>query len=141
MRWQGLQSLIDLRSGYHQTRVHEDDVFETAFKTHMGHYEFIVIPFILTNAPATFQSLMNQVFLPFLRKFVLIFFDDILIYSKTMGEHAQQLHSVFATMMQHSLFAKRSNCTFATSKVEYLGHFISGEGVSTDPKKVKAVIE
>ena len=130
---------LDLRGGYHQLRVHPDDVFKSAFKTHSGHYEFLVMPFGLTNAPATFQAWMNMVFKPLLRQCVLVFFDDVLIYSKTLEDHWNHLRAVFELMKEHQMFVKESKCSFIMSKIEYLGFFISGQGIETDPKKVEAV--
>ncbi|GJY74599.1 putative mitochondrial protein [Tanacetum coccineum] len=134
-------SKLDLRSGYHQIRMCEEDVAKITFKTHEGHYEFLVMPFGLTNAPFNFQALMNEVFKAFLRKFTMVFFDDILVYSQTMEEHVTHLQMVLETMRRHKLYAKLSKYVFGTTYVEYLGHVISKEGVSIEPNKVKVIQE
>jgi len=132
-------SKIDLRSGYNQVRMAEADVHKTTFKTHSGHYEYLVMPFGLTNAPATFQGLMNSMFREFLKRLLLVFFDDILIYSKSMEDHLHHLQTVLSTMRANALLAKKSKCYFRVTRVEYIGHFITRERVSTDPVKVEAV--
>jgi hypothetical protein len=134
-------SKIDLRSGYHQVRIHPDDVEKTAFRTRYGHFEFLVLPFGLTNAPATFMHLMQQIFRPYLDSFVIVFLDDILIYSRTLEEHQQHVRLVLDQLRQHKLYAKQSKCEFFQSSIGFLGHVVSGDGISMEPGKVKAITE
>jgi len=130
---------LDLRSGYHQVRVDPADVEKTTLRTHHGHFEFLVMPFGLSNAPSAFQALMNLVLKLFLRRSVLVFFDDILVYSSTWTEHLQHLRTILDVLREHRLHLKRSKSSFATSSVHYLGHVITAEGVAMDTTKVAAV--
>jgi hypothetical protein len=132
-------SKIDLRSGYHQLKIKNNDVPKTAFVTRYGQYEFTVMSFGLTNAPAYFMNLMNKVFMEELDMFVVVFIDDILIYSKSAEEHGQHLRVVLEKLRRHQLYAKFSKCEFWLEKVAFLGHILIAEGVVVDPEKVEAV--
>ena len=132
---------IDLRSGYHQLKIREQDIPKTTFTTRYGLYEYTVMSFGLTNAPAYFMSMMNKVFMEFLDKFVVVFIDDILIYSKNEEEHKEHLRLVLEKLREHQLYAKFSKCEFWLKEVGFLGHVISGEGIAVDPSKVEAVTE
>ena len=129
MRGAKIFSKIDLRSGYHQVRIKDEDIHKTAFRTRYGHYEFVVVPFGLTNAPATFiMCLMNSVFSRYLYKFVLVFLDDILVYSKNLKEHEENLILTLKLLREHQLYEKLSKCDFYRDRIQYLGHIISKEG-------------
>ncbi|KAI3801330.1 hypothetical protein L1987_29434 [Smallanthus sonchifolius] len=132
-------SKIDLRSGYHQLRVHEDEIPKTAFQTRYGHYEFMVMPFGLTNAPAVFMDLMNRVCKPYLDKCVIVFIDDILIYSKSRSAHEEHLRLILELLRKEQLYAKFSKCEFWLKEVQFLGHIISDKGIHVDPAKIEAV--
>jgi hypothetical protein len=134
-------SKLDLRSGYHQVRIAEEDVHKTAFQCRYGHYEYLVMPFGLTNAPATFMSLMNDVLRPLLDRCVLPYLDDILVYSKNLDDHLRDLREVLELLRQHQLYAKASKCEFGKTKVEFLGHVITDRGITVDPSKIRAVQE
>lgn len=133
-------SKLDLRQGFHQIRMHEEDIPKTAFRTHQGHYEFRVMPFGLSNAPSTFQGTMNDLFRPFLRHFVIVFFDDILVYSTSLKEHLQHLEQVFQTLVNGNFFLKLSKCLFAQRQLEYLGHMVSTDGVFPEPSKIQSIL-
>ncbi|GKC00926.1 putative reverse transcriptase domain-containing protein [Tanacetum coccineum] len=132
-------SKIDLRSGYHQLRVREEDISKTAFRTRYGHYEFQVMPFGLTNAPAVFMDLMNRVCKPYLDKFMIVFIDDILIYSKNKKEHEEHLKLILELLKKEELYAKFSKCEFWIPKVQFLGHVIDSEGIHVDPAKIESI--
>jgi hypothetical protein len=131
---------IDLRSGYHQVKIRESDIPKTAFRTRYGLYEYTVMSFVLTNAPAYLMNLMNKVFMEYLDKFVVVFIDDILIFSKTKEEHEEHLRLVLEKLRSHQLYAKFSKCDFWLTKVAFLGHIISAGGVSVDPGKVRDML-
>jgi hypothetical protein len=130
---------LNFRAGYHQICINHADTHKTAFKTHSGLYEFLVMPFGPTNAPASFQGIMNLVFAHLLRKGVLVFMDDILIYSQTLPGHLELLQQVFQILRDNRFYIKLSKCAFAQTEVEYLGHNISGRGVATEASKIAAV--
>ncbi|OAY81215.1 Transposon Ty3-G Gag-Pol polyprotein [Ananas comosus] len=132
-------SKIDLQSGYHQLKIKPEDVSKTAFRTRYGHYEFTVMPFGLTNAPAAFMDLMNRVFKPYLNRFVVVFIDDILIYSRSDEEHENHLRVVLQVLREKELFAKLKKCEFWLREVAFLGHVISKTGIAVDPQKIEAI--
>ena len=134
-------SKIDLASGYHQIPIAEEDVRKTAFRSRYGHYEFVVMPFGLTNAPAAFMKMMNNVFRDYLDEFVIVFIDDILIYSKNQEEHKDHLRKVLDKLREHKLFAKLSKCSFWQREIGFLGHVVSDKGVSVDQEKIKAIAD
>ncbi|XP_075489656.1 uncharacterized protein LOC142528494 [Primulina tabacum] len=139
-----LQELLDkrqIRPSYHQLKVRAENIPKTAFRTRYGHYEFTVIPFGLTNAPAAFMDLMNRVLKPFLYQFIVVFIDDILVYSPDETSHEEHLHLALQTLRENKLYAKFSKCEFWLRSVSFLGHVISKEGVSVDPRKVNSITE
>jgi hypothetical protein len=132
-------SKIDLRSGYHQVRIKEEDISKTAFRIRYGHYEFTVVPFGLSNVLIVFMCLMNGVFREYLDKFFIVFLDDILVYSKSEEEHEHNLRMVLQVLREHQLYAKLSKCSFYQNKIHYLGHIISEEWITVDPEKIEAI--
>ena len=130
---------LDLRSGYHQVRIDDCDIEKTAFNTRYGQYEFLVMPFGLTSAPSTFMSLMNGIFSPFLDKYIIIYLDDILIYSKTLDEHLQHIRSALQILRKEQLYCKLSKCELIQHKVKFLGFIVGSDGITADPEKVSAI--
>ena len=134
-------SKIDLRLGYHQIRIKSLDISKTTFRTRYGHYEFIVVPFVLTNAPIVFMCLMNGFIRKYLHKFVIVFMDDILIYSKTKEEHEEHLRLVMQVLREHQLYVELSKCTFYQGRIHYLGNVIFEDGVTLDLEKIRAIMD
>lgn len=133
-------SKLDLRQGFHQILMAEQDTAKTAFRTYLEHYEYKVIPFGLCNTPSMFQATMNELLKPFLRHFITVFFDDILVYSPSLKDHIHYLTQVFECLTQGHLFLKESKCLFAQQQLEYLGHIVSSAGIAPDPSKIQAMI-
>ena len=140
LRGARVYSKIDLCTGYHQLRVREADIHNTTFRTRYGHFKFIIMTFGLTNAPTTFMDRMHRVFQLYLDQFVVVFVDDILIYSKLEKEHEDHLRIVLHALRNHRLYAKFRKCKFWLTEERFLDHVVSASGVSVDPKKVKAVM-
>ncbi|KAA3477082.1 DNA/RNA polymerases superfamily protein [Gossypium australe] len=141
LRGASVFSKIDLRSGYHQLKVKEADIHKTVFRTRYGHYEFLVMPFGLTNAPTAFMDMMNRVFQPYLDRLVVVFIDDILVYSKSEEEHDSHLRVVLQILREKQLFVKFSKCEFWLREVTFLGHVVSADGIRVDPRKIEAVLD
>ena len=127
-------------TGYHQLRVRETDIPKTTFKTRYEHFEFTLMPFGLTNVPTAFMYLIHRVFQPYLDQFVVVFVDEILIYSQSDEEHEDHLRIILQVLREHQLYAKFSKCEFWLTQVPFLGHLVSASGVSVDPEKVEAVM-
>ena len=133
-------SKIDLRSGYHQMRVRDEDIQKTTFRTRYRHYEFVVMPFGLTNAPAAFMDLMNRVCRPMLDRSVIVFIDDILVYSRSREQHEEHLREILGVLRSERLYAKFSKCEFWLREVQFLGHLVNQNGILVDPAKIEAIM-
>ena len=131
---------LDLRAGYHQVRVHPSDIHKTTCRTHNDHYEYMVMPFGLCNALSTFQTILNAIFWPHLRKFILVFFDDILIYSTTWDCHLNHVRQALEILKQQRFFVKASKCNFGQQELEYLGHIVTCHCVKVDEQKISAMV-
>ena len=134
-------SKIDLRSGYHQSRIKDTDVHKMTFIMRYGYYEFLIMPFGLTKAPAAFMDLINHVFRPYVDHFVIVFIDDILVYSKDRENHDKHLRVVLETLIKEQLYSKLSKSEFWLNEVSFLGHLVSEEGIRVDPRKIEVIIE
>ncbi|CAN4115730.1 unnamed protein product [Withania somnifera] len=138
LRGAAVFSKIDLRSGYHRLRIHTEDIPKIAYRTRYGHYEFLVMSFGLTNAPAAFMDLMYRVLKPYLDSFMIVFIDDILVYSRSKSDHERHLVVILRTLREHKLYAKFSKCEFWLESIAFLGHIVSKAGVSVDPAKIQS---
>jgi hypothetical protein len=136
-----LFSTLDLHSGYYQIAMHQDSIHLTAFKTRYGNFEWLVLPMGLSNAPATFIRMINAYFFDYLREFLQIYVDDLLVYSEDFDHHLEHLKKVFEVLRTHKLYVKPRKCTFASSSVEYLGHVVSSKGISPSSDKIKCISE
>jgi hypothetical protein len=134
-------SKLGLKSGYYQVIIKDEDIDKTSFRKRYGHYEFTVVPFGLSNASTVFMCLMNGVFREYLDKFVIVFLDDILVYSKSKEEHEQHMRMVLQVLREHHLYAKLRKCSFYQKQIHYLGHIISKDGIAVDPEKIEAIRE
>ena len=140
LKGEGVFSKTDQRSRYYQLRVKDVNVPKTAFRTRYGHHKFLVMPFRLTNAPTTFIDLVNRVFRPYLDQIVMVFINDILVYSRDEQEDEQHLKIVLQTLREKKLYAKLRKCDFWLKEVSFLGHIVSAEGIRVDPVKIKVVV-
>jgi hypothetical protein len=130
---------LDLRNAYHRIRIREGDEWKTAFRTRYGHFEYLVMPFGLANAPATFQAYINQALKGLVDVSCVVYLDDILIYSRNREKHAQHVKEVLKRLRKHNLYAKLSKCNFGVERVEFLGHILSPEGIQMDTRKLSAI--